>query len=110
MTTYFQIREARDREWVRLRLVGELDLGSVPALKQRLAELRAEKRLVRLDLSALEFMDSTGIHLLVGASNDARNNGWDLEIEPGVSPQVHRLLKLTSLDRIIAPQASPGSS
>jgi anti-sigma B factor antagonist len=101
MAAYFEIHEAPDGEWLRLRLVGELDLGSAPALRQRLAQLRAAKRPARLDLSGLEFMDSTGIHLLTGAFNHARKDGWQLAIEPALAPQVDRLVKLAGLDRLI---------
>jgi anti-sigma B factor antagonist len=101
MPAYFEIQETYDGDWVRLRLTGELDLGSAPVLRHRLAELRAEKRLVRLDLSGLEFMDSGGIHLLIGAFNDAREDGWQLAIDSALYPQVHRLFRLAALDSII---------
>jgi anti-sigma B factor antagonist len=101
MPAYFEIHEAHDREWLRLHLTGELDLGSAPVLRRRLAQLRAERRPVRLDLSRLEFMDSTGIHLLIDACKDAREDGWQLAIDPTLSPRVQRLFKLTGLDRII---------
>jgi anti-anti-sigma factor len=51
--------------------------------------------------SRFEFMDSTGIHLLTGAFNHARKDGWQLAIEPALSPQVDRLVKLAGLGRLI---------
>ena len=101
MPEYFEIQEAYDGESLRLRLLGELDLASTPILKDRLARVRAEKRLVRLDLSGLEFIDSSGIHLLIAAFNVAREDGWQLETDSALSPQVHSLFKLTGLDRIV---------
>lgn len=98
---YFGIHEADDDLWVRLRLTGELDLGSVPVLRHHLARLSTEKRPVRLDLSGLEFMDSSGVHLLIGAFNDARENGWQLVIDSALAPQVKRIIQLSGLDRII---------
>jgi anti-sigma B factor antagonist len=98
---YFEIHQAHDGDRLRLKLTGELDLGSAPVLRQRLAQLRAEQRPVRLDLSRLEFMDSTGIHLLLDAYHDARHDGWQLAIDPTLSPRIQRLFKLTGLDRII---------
>lgn len=101
MPAYFEIHEAYDGEQVRLRLTGELDLASAPVLSHRLAQLRSEQRPVRLDLSGLEFMDSSGVHLLVGAFHEARADGWQLAIDSALSPQVDRLCKLTGLDHII---------
>jgi hypothetical protein len=50
----------------RLALEGELDRLTAPALEDRLDQLAAQKRRVRLDLSLLQFIDSTGIGNLIG--------------------------------------------
>lgn len=98
----FELYESQDGEWLRLRLVGELDLASAPLLKYRLERLRAEKRLVRLDLSGLDFVDSSGIHLLISAFENACANGWQLEVDPRLSPQTAHSLRLARLERLIA--------
>lgn len=108
MTTYFEIDEVRDREWVRLRLTGELDLGSVPELEHRLAQLRAENQAVCLDLSGLEFMDSSGIHLLMSELGDASKDGWSLTISPDLPSQISRLFRLVNLDRVLSEPALSG--
>lgn len=100
-TPYFQIHEAHDGDWICLRLTGELDLATAPALRRRLAQLRDANRPVRLDLSGLEFIDSSGIHLLFAALDDASTHFWQLAIEPGLAPPVARLFKLTGLHRLI---------
>jgi anti-sigma B factor antagonist len=97
----FEIRESRVGLRLRLSLTGELDLGSAPALDERLASLRARKRRVSLDLSGLEFIDSTGLHLLIRELGEARAKHWDLRIEPDVSPQVMRLLKLVHIEHLV---------
>jgi|SRR5579884_1224435 len=95
---YFEILESRDRGGLRLTLQGELDFASTRMLDERLTSLRAKKRAVRLDLSSLEFIDSTGLHLLIRSMGEARSNGWKLQIEPGVSPTVERLFRLVHFD------------
>ena len=97
----FDIRESRDGDYLRLSLTGELDLGTVPRLEDRLATLRALKSPVSLDLSRLEFIDSTGLHLLVRTVGDAQIKGWRLQIERNVAPDVMRLFKLVHLDRFV---------
>jgi anti-sigma B factor antagonist len=97
----FQIHETEQDGWRRLQVTGELDLASAPSLQERLNQLRAEKRLVRLDLSQLEFIDSTGIHLLIRAIIDSRQDSWQLEVERDLSPQVERVLKLAHVDKLI---------
>jgi|GEM_PF-2547667 len=91
---YLHIAESRSGEAVRLTLHGELDLVSTRALEDRLTRLRAKRQPVRLDLSRLEFIDSTGLHLLIRSVADARTEGWGFEIEPDVSQPVRRLFRL----------------
>jgi anti-anti-sigma factor len=95
----FEITEHRSEEWLRLSLVGELDRFSTPLLESRLASLRATKSPVMLDLSRLDFIDSTGIHLLIQTIGDARMKHWRFQIDREISPPVLRLLKLVHLDQ-----------
>ena len=96
------IQESRTDDGVRLSLSGELDLASCTMLEDRLVRLRVTKSPVRLNLSRLEFIDSTGIHLLIRTVGEARIKGWELVIEPDVHPQVLRMFKLVHLDRFVA--------
>ncbi|MGN6168378.1 MAG: STAS domain-containing protein [Solirubrobacteraceae bacterium] len=104
----FEIRERQDGAWRRLCLEGELDLGSASVLQERLDMLRAETQWVRLDLSSLDFMDSSGIRLLVQAITDADQYGWSFEIAPELSPQVNDVLEMTSLKRFVAGRRDAG--
>jgi anti-sigma B factor antagonist len=99
MDPYFEIHEHQQGERVRLRLTGELDMASVPVLRNRLEQLRVERRLVRVDLSGLDFMDGSGVRLLISAFNHAREDGWEFEVDPDVSPQIERLFKVANLRR-----------
>jgi anti-anti-sigma factor len=97
----FEIHETKLDGCTRLSLTGELDLMSTAALDHRLASLRAARSPVRLDLSRLDFIDSTGLHLLVRTVGEARLKGWELQIEPEVSPPVMSAFRLVHLDRFI---------
>jgi anti-sigma B factor antagonist len=97
----FAIRETESDDTVRLHLTGELDIASVPALEERLARARASDLSVCLDLSELKFIESTGLHALIRAMDDANANGWRLQIDRAVGPQVMRLLQLVHFERLI---------
>jgi anti-sigma B factor antagonist len=103
MLSCFTVRESQTGDLLCLHLTGELDLASVPMLEDRLSSLHlhGSGRTVRLDLSDLEFMDSTGLHALIRAMNDASANGWRLQINRDMSPQVERVLKLVHFERLI---------
>ena len=61
------------------RLVGELDLVTVPAFEQRVEGLRAEgARHLTLDLADLSFIDSTGLSALVATLKRYRADGGNV--------------------------------
>jgi anti-anti-sigma factor len=80
---------------------GELDLASSPALELELERgAAATAELVIVDLRDLEFMDSTGLSVLVRAHQRATENGQRFGIVKGPQ-QVQRLLTLTGVaDRL----------
>jgi anti-sigma B factor antagonist len=80
---------------------GELDLASSPALEEELERVaQSDAKVVVVDLRHLEFMDSTGLSVLVRAHQRAEENGRRLGLVNG-SQQVQRLLTLTGVaDRL----------
>lgn len=93
-------RQENERS-VTLSLHGELDLNSAPLLEQELqdAESTAPRRIV-LDLAALDFLDSTGLRLLIGAHHRAQTNGHALAITH-VPRHARRLFRLTGIDAVL---------
>src|SRR5947209_1422386 len=97
----FEIHERREGRGARLKLTGELDLAVADLLADRLCELQDQQLPVRLDLSELEFMDSTGLNLVIKAADDARRDGWRFEVDRDVSPPVRRLFQLVNIDSLL---------
>jgi anti-anti-sigma factor len=68
---------------------------SAPVLDDHLPELRdAGFRRLILDLRGLEFMDSTGLRLILDYDSQARNNGFSIALIRGPSA-VQRIFDLT---------------
>jgi anti-anti-sigma factor len=84
-----------------IAVTGELDLATGPKLEAELLGISpSETELVVVDLRALEFMDSTGLSIIVRAHQRLTGEGCELGLVRG-SPQVQRLLDLTGVaDRI----------
>jgi anti-sigma B factor antagonist len=80
-----------------LRLAGELDLATRPQLGQRLELAAASRRRVVLDVRNLEFMDSSGLRLLLEAHDHASQDGWSFAIKPPTEGGVLRLLEITGM-------------
>jgi anti-anti-sigma factor len=81
-----------DAGWV--HLAGELDASTSSQLDRTLREPRLQTHLVVLDLRNLRFMDSSGVHIIVGASIRARKAGRRLVLVNG-SPNVIDMFTLT---------------
>jgi anti-anti-sigma factor len=78
-------------------VTGELDLASSPMLEQELeSSAVASASLVIVDLRQLEFMDSTGLSVLVRAHQRALESGKRFAVIKGPQ-QVQRLLTLTGV-------------
>jgi anti-anti-sigma factor len=83
-----------------VRLFGGLDLDSAPLLTVELEQLAQEKvRHVALDLSALEFMDSIGLSLLLGEHRRVESMGGELIIF-APTPQVRSLFEAAGLSEL----------
>jgi len=93
--------DGKEREGVHVIAIrGELDLHTAPQLEDRLEQIDAN--LLLLDLSACEFIDSTGIGLIVrtwqrlGGDPDGDRGSRVALCGPG--DQVRRLLEITGLE------------
>jgi anti-sigma B factor antagonist len=76
---------------------GELDLASSPALQEELDRVSAsDAEMLIIDLRELDFMDSTGLSVLVRAHQRAEEQGRQLAVVKGPQ-QVQRLLSLTGV-------------
>jgi len=79
-----------------LHVVGEVDTLTAPVLRTRLDEHLAEVGLLVLDLTAVTFLGSAGLAVLVGAKDEADRVGHKLRLVPG-SRIVVRALEATGL-------------
>ena len=80
----FAVEEGRDPGGVTtVRPAGELDIGTAPRLERALLEGRRAGDRVVLDLSGLQFIDSTGLRVIVQAVEAARRGRWELRLRQG---------------------------
>jgi anti-sigma B factor antagonist len=93
----FRCEVEPDRDSVRVRPVGELDLATVPLVDTELAELWSAgvTRLV-LDLRAVRFLDSTGLRMLLSWQAKSSTNGLVFAVIPG-PPVVARVLEVSGV-------------
>ncbi|HEU0087583.1 MAG TPA: STAS domain-containing protein [Pseudonocardiaceae bacterium] len=83
-------------------VTGDVDLATAPKLRQVILDLLAEEppQRIRVDLTAVSLLDSTGIFVLVDCYKRARERGVSLTVE---HPQqiVRRVLEICGLLEIL---------
>jgi anti-sigma B factor antagonist len=100
-TGFSAVADTSDRATV-LKLQGELDVATAPALEEAVAmAFAAHPSSLVVDLTDLSFLDSTGIRVLVSAGRRADESSCSLVLL-APTPQVLRVLRLTGVDRLLA--------
>lgn len=97
METNFAVTTQATGHATTLALSGELDLLSCPVLERAINEVAvSEAELIVVDLRGLEFMDSTGLHLILQAQQRAHDAGRRFALVRG-GDQVQRLFELSGV-------------
>jgi anti-sigma B factor antagonist len=105
--SHFRLEVHNENRATVIVLGGELDLASSPLLERELERVgESDAELVLLDLRQLEFMDSTGLSLLIKAHARAQASGRRLGLVQG-GPHIQRLLSLTGVADRLPVVASP---
>jgi anti-anti-sigma factor len=105
----FEIQETVDDDGaLRVALIGELDIAVAEAVEQRLRQHREDGRPVRLDLSQLDFIDSSGVQTVVLGIKHARRSGHEFEVDRRVSPSVERLIDMMGIGSQLWPGSDAG--
>jgi anti-anti-sigma factor len=77
-------------------VTGELDIYTAPQLQQALAEESAKGGTLVLDMEGLDFIDSTGIRLLLLAWHESQRDGFNLRMTRG-NDNVMRTFEMVGL-------------
>ncbi|MDF6023001.1 STAS domain-containing protein [Streptomyces sp. JH34] len=84
-----------------LTVAGEIDVDSAPALRTRALELiRQGRPHVILDLTPVEFCDSSGLNTMIGILRYAKDRHGSLSLA-GTPPHLIRLLAVTGVGELI---------
>lgn len=82
-------------------LSGEIDHHSATAIREKI-DVAAERNmpsLLVLDFTGVNFMDSSGIGLVMGRYRNIVRRGAKLHIT-GTSPQIYKVMKLSGIEKL----------
>ena len=89
-------------DWTIIHVVGEVDMATGPQLRQEIVRHVSEGSVhIVVDLQNVDFLDSTGLGILVGGVKRARSNGGDLRCS-GLSSSLQEVFSLTGLDSVLS--------
>lgn len=92
---------------VTLIVEGELDAASSPVLRAVLEEFGTDDHVV-VDCGGVEFIDSTGLNMVVVQAKRLLEHGGSLRLR-NASPAVRHVLELSGLVRLVETTNSPNS-
>ncbi len=94
-TTEFQAAVRRDGDLAVLDLRGQISSAAESGLEQAYAQVAGEPK-VLLDFSAVDYINSTGIALIVGILAEARKKGQELQAG-GLAEHYREIFRITRL-------------
>jgi anti-sigma B factor antagonist len=89
-----------------LRVTGEVDAHTAPLLREHMLNLTAKGAVhIIADMRCVDFLDSTGLGVLVGGLKRLRERGGSLT--PVINTaRILRILRVTGLTAVLPPQPS----
>lgn len=83
-----------------MEIAGEIDLYTAPRLQAEFTRLLQDgPNRVVIDMSAVEFCDSTGMNVLLSALKRVKEQGGVLDVA-APRPAVRKILQVTGLDSV----------
>jgi anti-anti-sigma factor len=76
---------------------GELDMATAGELREALAAVEGP---LTLDLSALRFVDTSGLRLVLEVTDQSRRDGRAFAVVPGI-PAVQRLFEVAGVTELV---------
>lgn len=96
VTDHLQIQVSREPDRVVVSLAGELDMANAPLLQETIEREQLTAKIVVLDMQQLQFIDSTGLRIILATRERCSEQGRQFAITRG-SEQVQRLLSITGV-------------
>ena len=96
------LQSIRAGDSVIVRLAGELDHYCAQSVRRELDGLIADRtvRWLILDFSRLQFMDSSGIGVILGRYRQLRDRGGQVGVIH-MNPHIQRIFHMSGMDRVI---------
>jgi anti-anti-sigma factor len=90
-------------------IAGSLDSSTSPEAQKSLTEVLTSAKKVVLDFSALDYISSAGLRVLLGAAKQLRASGGTLGLF-GLNPSVREVFEISGFSSILSVYPSEGEA
>ncbi|WLR51060.1 anti-sigma factor antagonist [Bacillus tianshenii] len=92
---------------IEVSVFGEVDAYTAPKLRESLIPLTEEEGVdIFVNLAGVDYMDSTGLGVFIGALKSSRKHNSTLKLH-GMTDRVERLFQITGLNEVMDIETSP---
>ncbi|MCL2492478.1 MAG: STAS domain-containing protein [Clostridiales bacterium] len=89
---------AAEKRWD-ISLAGEVDIATAPSVRERLSAALAEKKQnILIDLTDLDYIDSTGLGVIISVYGGIRADGLSVKLK-NPKAGVRKLLSISGFDK-----------
>ena len=99
---HFEVDVTSRGPWSVVSVAGEIDLSTAPQFRDRLIAAIADNPQIVVDLTAVDFIDSTGLGVLLGGLKRVTAQDGRIEVVCPDTP-VRKIFEVTGLNRVFAP-------
>jgi anti-sigma B factor antagonist len=100
MSSELNVREELSDDFVRIFINGEIDIYTAREFKEKLYNIvDSNQKDLKIDCRELNYIDSTGLGILVGALKKTKQNGNDIFVE-NLKDNIKKLFLITGLDKL----------
>jgi len=94
------LEHRREGDRTVLEVGGEIDVYTAPKLRERLVELVAQGHyIIIVDMTKVEFLDSTGLGVLVGGLKRVRSHDGQLVLVCN-QERIYKIFRITGLTKV----------
>ena len=101
MASALTLQSSRSDATAQIRAAGEIDVSCVDELRRAVLQAAADSKRVLLDLSTVEFIDTTGLATLIELRSTLQGRRVLFEIEAADGP-VRQAVDVTGLGHLLA--------
>jgi anti-sigma B factor antagonist len=97
---FFDITVAEQGDWTVVSVSGEVDVATAPRLREEIVRAVSQGATsILVDLEAVDFLDSMGLGVLVGALKRVKSHGGEMAIVC-TNERLLRIFEITGLQQV----------